>query len=380
MPIDESNQSAGRPTPSPSTDSDTDTGVSRIEIHIPLATFVKVFIAILVIGALYVLWPLLLMVFLATLLAVTLNALVDWLTSHKIDRRLSRLLVIAGAVTAFAVSFSLILPVMVEQVDALSQSLPKLRDATLRFLPRGGTFREAFEGMLVSANGGGALAWYDDFMTAGGTALSGITRTLLLFVIAIYLLVDGGKLYAWVLAFFSPLQRRKLRATAQEISTMIFGYVAGQFMLSILVTVYSFTVLSLLNVPAALTLAILAGILDVLPVLGFIISTAPAFLLAMTVSPQTGFTVLALYVLFHMFEAYYIVPRIYGKRLRLSTLTVLLGLSAGALLAGVPGMLAALPLIASYEAIEKIWLARFLREGVVEKHEMQKDEEFGEKL
>ena len=137
--------------------------------------------------------------------------------------------------------------------------------------------------------------------------------------------------------------------------------------------------LAILHVPGALTLAVLAGILDVLPVLGFIISTVPAFLLAMGVSPQTGFTVLALYVLFQLFEGYYIVPKIYGKRLRLSTLTVLLGLSAGALFAGIPGVLAALPVIASYEAIEKIWLARFLREGVAEKHEMQKDEEFGEK-
>jgi predicted PurR-regulated permease PerM len=376
MPIDDSNRVT---PPQAHEDAEGQNVTSRIEIHIPLATFIKIFVAILLAGALYVLWPLLLLVFLALLLAVTLNSSVDWLTSHKINRRLSLSLVIFGVVATVALSFALILPVLVEQVDDLSHSLPKLRDATVRLLPAGGTFREAFESMLDSSSGTGAPSWYDQFITAGGTALGGITQTMLLLVIAIYLLVDGGKLYAWILAFFSPLQRRKLRATSQEISNIIFGYVAGQFITSILVTVYSFAVLSLLHVPGALTLAVLAGILDVLPVLGFIISTVPAFLLAMGVSPQTGITVLALYILFHLFEAYFIIPKVYGKRLRLSTLTVLLGLSAGALLAGIPGVLAALPLIASYEAIEKIWLARFLREGVAEKHEMQKDEEFGEK-
>ncbi len=137
-------------------------------------------------------------------------------------------------------------------------------------------------------------------------------------------------------------------------------------------------VLSLLHVPGALSLAILAGLLDILPIIGFIISTVPAFLLGLSVSPKTAVIVLILYLLFHVFENYFIVPKVYGKNLRLSTLTVLLGLLVGMLLAGIPGTLAALPVIASYAAIERIWLKPFLRDGVSEKHELQKDEAFGE--
>jgi predicted PurR-regulated permease PerM len=133
-----------------------------------------------------------------------------------------------------------------------------------------------------------------------------------------------------------------------------------------------------LRVPGALTLAILAGVLDILPILGFIISTVPAVLLALTVSPKTAVVVLTLYLLFHLFESYFIIPKVYGKNLRLSTLTVLLGLLAGVLIAGIPGSLAALPVIASYAAIERIWLKPFLRDGVSEKHELQKDAAFGE--
>jgi predicted PurR-regulated permease PerM len=66
-------------------------------------------------------------------------------------------------------------------------------------------------------------------------------------------------------------------------------------------------------------------------------------------------------------------------QLRISGLTVLLGLLAGTLLAGITGALAALPIIASYSAIERIWLRRFLRDGAAEKHTEQKNQEFGEK-
>ena len=177
----------------------------------------------------------------------------------------------------------------------------------------------------------------------------------------------------------SPLHRRKLRLTAGEISTVIFGYITGQVVTSLIVTIYTFAVLQLLHVPGALMLAILAGVLDILPILGFFLAAAPAALLAFSVSPKTGFLVFCLYVLFHGVENYLIIPRVYGKKLRLSTLTVLLGLLVGALLAGVAGALAALPVIASYAAVERLWLRPYLRAGVSEKHELQKDEAFGEK-
>jgi predicted PurR-regulated permease PerM len=193
------------------------------------------------------------------------------------------------------------------------------------------------------------------------------------------LLIDGGETYEWVLAFFSPLKRAKLRLTADEISQVIFGYISGQVITSLLVTVYTFIVLSVLHVPAALMLAIIAGFLDILPILGFFIATAPAFLLALSVSLKTALIVFGMYLLFHAVENYYIVPKVYGKHLRVSTLTVLIGLLAGTLLAGIPGALAALPVIASYAGIERIWLKPFLREGVTEKHELQQDQAFGDK-
>lgn len=160
---------------------------------------------------------------------------------------------------------------------------------------------------------------------------------------------------------------------------MIFNYIVGQAITSALVMVFTFSVLSLLHAPGALMLAIIAAFFDVLPMLGFFLLTAPEFLMALSASLKTALIVLALYVLYGALESKFIVPKVYGKSLRLSTLSVLLGLLVGTLLAGLPGALAALPLVASYSVIERIWLKHYLGEGVSEKHELQKEKKFGEK-
>ncbi len=351
----------------------------RVELHIPWLTFIKVAAVLLAAYAVYVLWSLLLLVFLALFLAVTLHAFVNWLDGKGLRHWASLLIVIGGLLTVIGIGIALIIPALIEQVAAFSKNLPQLHEDALNQLPVGNVIRESIQSLLDSANWTEASTWFGHFVSAGGIALGGLSQIALLLVIAIYLLIDGHKTYDWLLAFFSPLKRAKLRLTANEISQVIFGYVSGQVITSLLVMVYSFIVLSLLHVPGALMLSILAGIFDILPILGFFIATAPAFLLALSVSPQTAGLVLGLYMLFQLIENYLIVPMIYGKNLRVSTLTVLLGLLAGALLAGIPGALAALPIIASYAAIERIWLKPFLRDGVSEKHELQKDQHFGEK-
>lgn len=379
MPTSDSNPATITPDLPAKLAADEDLPPQRVELHFPWLTFIKVAAVLLAAYAVYVLWSLLLLVFLAFFLAVTLHAFVDWLDGKGLRHWASLLIVIGGLLMAIGIGIALIIPALIEQVAAFSENLPKLHEDALNQLPVGNVIRESVQSLLDSASWSEASTWFGHFMSAGGIALGGISQIALLLVIAIYLLIDGRKTFEWALAFFSPLKRRKLRITAEEVSRVIFGYVSGQVITSLLVTVYSFAVLRLLNVPGALMLAILAGLFDILPILGFFIATAPAFLLALSVSPQTAGLVLALYMLFQLVENYLIVPMIYGKNLRVSTLTVLLGLLAGALLAGIPGALAALPIIASYAAIERIWLKPFLRDGVSEKHELQKDQHFGEK-
>ena len=117
-----------------------------------------------------------------------------------------------------------------------------------------------------------------------------------------------------------------------------------------------------------LLLAVLAGVCDFIPVLGFILSAAPAVLLGLTVSAGTGLAVAICYVAYHFVENYIIAPRVYGDRLKLSNVVVILAFAVGAELAGIVGALIALPLAAAYPAIERIWLRQELGDDLVREH------------
>jgi len=121
-------------------------------------------------------------------------------------------------------------------------------------------------------------------------------------------------------------------------------------------------------VPSALPLAVLAAVCDVLPILGVFLSTIPAAFFALTVSPFAAAAVVVLYLLYHAIENYVIIPRVYGRRLRLSPLVVLIALIVGGSLYGVLGAVLILPIFAAYPIIEKIWLADYLSDEVVADH------------
>jgi predicted PurR-regulated permease PerM len=205
-------------------------------------------------------------------------------------------------------------------------------------------------------------------LALGTSALSGVVSVFFTLIVTIYLLLDGKRLYAWLIAYVPRRHRERMAVTAEEVSRVVYNYVRGQAFNSLLFAVYAAIVLSALRVPAAVPLAVLAGLCDVIPVVGIIIATLPAVLLAVTVSPTTAGVVFAFYIFYHVVESYYIVPRVYGQRLRLSTLAVLLALLAGSTLQGLVGAVVVLPLVAAYPIIERIWLASYLGSEVVKDH------------
>jgi len=156
--------------------------------------------------------------------------------------------------------------------------------------------------------------------------------------------------------------------TIPEVSEVVLAYVGGQLVTSLLATVVSFAILTAFQVPAAVPLSLLAGICDAIPIVGVVILTVPAVLMAMTVSPMAAAGVLFLYVLYHVVETYVLVPRIYGRRLQLSTLAVLLALVVGGTLQGILGAILILPLVAAYPIIERIWLHDYLSTEVIRDH------------
>ncbi len=315
------------------------------------------------------LWPLLEVLFLALLVAVTLWPVLRWMLARGWPKWIGVLLTALALASFVAVFLGVLIPAMSSQAMAIIENLPKFQENLLGKLPPSGPLRAGADLLMKTAPVSDPAPVMKAFLGWGRVALSGLAQFFVMLVIAVYLLADGQRVYQWLLAFLPRRHRAKVAEAGPELATVISAYMAGQLITSALCAVYVFALLSLLHVPNALLLAVLAGIFDILPIVGFFLAVLPAAAVAFTVGPGTALLVLALYLIYHLAESYFIVPKVYGNRLRLSTLTVLVACLAGALLAGIVGAIAILPIVASYPIIERIWLQPLLEPDTVAKHE-----------
>jgi predicted PurR-regulated permease PerM len=258
---------------------------------------------------------------------------------------------------------------LAEQISRLVQDFPGLRDRVDQRLPAHyPTLKRIVREIFALPSSPEVAAHLKRPLALGTVALSGVVSTFFTVVVTIYLLLDGKRLYAWLIAYIPRVHRERMGRTAEEVSVVVQAYVRGQAVVSGLFFVFAAVVLTIARVPAVVPLAVLAGLCDVIPVVGVILATVPAVLLALTVSPATAAIVFGCYVGYHVLETYFIVPRVYGSSLRLSTLAVLLALLAGTTLQGLIGAVLVLPLVAAYPIIERIWLASYLAPEVVKDH------------
>lgn len=341
----------------------------HVHFHLPTRTIVKLVVAALIIWAGVRLWPEFVLLLIAILLAVALHPAVLRFEGPRLPRQ--RVIVILAAVLGLAavVMVSFVFTSLADEISKLAHDFPALRARIEQNLPANHPMLKKAVGVIfalpyspeIAAQVEKPLVW-------GSTAASGGMAVFFTIILTLYFLLDGRRLYAWLIAYVPRMHRDKMAVTMEEVSAVIYAYVRGQVITSVLFFAYVAVILHVLHIPAAFPLAILAGFCDVIPVVGIIVATLPAALLALTVSPAATAAVLSLYIFYHAVESYVIVPKIYGQRLRLSTLAVLLALVAGNTLAGLIGAVLVLPLVAAYPIVERIWLAGYLGPDVLKDH------------
>jgi predicted PurR-regulated permease PerM len=335
----------------------------RMAIELPWRTVMKVIAGIAIVWLWLKLYQFVLLTIVAAILAVALDPAVTWLQVRGWRRPLASAavgLTLAVLVMAF---FWMTWTTLSAQASVLSARIAIFEEAATSQLPPG--LRGIF-----------GLSPDQSFWTTIAPSATTLARNLvraaaivaIAFILTVYLMVEGRVTTRWLLAFAPRGQSGKLTATLAESRRVMARYVAANVLTSLFAATFVFVALTLLHVPAALLLAVVAGICDFVPVLGFLIASTPAVLLAMTVSNTTAFIVAGCYIVYHIIENYWIAPQVYGRELKLSNVAVILAFVVGAEIAGVVGAIIALPLAALYPTIERIWLRDRLGDGVVEEH------------
>ncbi len=348
-----------------------------LEIRLPTATIIRIVAAAAIVWATLRLGPELLLVAFAVLFAVALAPTVDGVEARGIPRWVA-VFVLALAVLGALVAFlGFVVPSIVGQMDRLVGDLPAVHDRVMERLPKSRMLHTVVEQAFAAPQSPELLGNMKP-LAVGQTALSAAVTGILLVVLTLYFVLEGKRLYAWLLAYVPRRHRARIAQTVPGVSGMIQAFVRGQLLISGLFAIFVGITMTGLGVQAALPLAILAFVCDVVPVVGIIIATAPAALLALADSPAKAGIVIALFMGYHMFETYVLVPRVYGNAMRLSTLAVLLALIVGASLQGVLGAILVLPIVAAYPIVEKIWLRRYLSPDVLLDHDaLERDDENG---
>jgi predicted PurR-regulated permease PerM len=325
--------------------------VERRSLEIPART---VLVAAGSVGAgwlLVRLWPVLLVVGMALILVGTLNPIVGALQRRGLGRGAAvgaTLLALCGVLVGLALVTA---PALWAALGRVVRELPRLQLRVATWLERSAfttplaeSIRDADPARLFVGSGREAFELSSRFGARLGYA--GTTVAL-----AVYMLLDPERSQGALYAIVPRPYHVRLARVLLGLETIVGGYVRGQLLTSAAIGVYVFALLTSFEMPNALALAVFAAAADVLPLVGGALTIAPIALQALP--HGTGITVVlvVLVILYQELENRVIVPRVYGRVLRLDAVAVTLALLVGGQLLGVLGALLALPIAAGLRMV-----------------------------
>jgi predicted PurR-regulated permease PerM len=298
----------------------------------------------------------------AGLIALVLNPLVQLLQRVRVPRYLGVFLVYAAFVAVLVVLALLLWPPLVRQLTALAQALPGMADqagdtvARLQRLADRAQInidvaRQLRSGLTALADRIPQLT--GDVVDIGVTVVRQVTLAIIVIVISIYMLLDARRLGAFVAGHFPTRDPADGREYVHRAKRAVIDYIKAQALLSASLGAsigLAMWLLSLVGVfPSgaryALFFGVWAALMEAIPYLGPVLAGVPPTLVALFDSPWAALWVVVALVLIHQVEGHILVPVIMGSRFRVHPLIVIFAILAGGEVAGVMGMLVAIPLI-----------------------------------
>lgn len=250
------------------------------------------------------------------------------------------LLAVAAALTGFGF---LALPPVIRDIQSLDVDLPARVPAILAKLKE-----IPFANHINSAQ---IIAWMQVALSKTATYLllslkewaGALVQIVAGFVLTLYFILEGDGAYHWFLSFLPPQPRRRLDETLQRAAVRMERWLLGQASLMLILGVTSTIVYLTLGVRYAYALGVLAGLLNIIPVLGAAISIVLALLVAAIDGWGRVLGVAIFYVIYLQIENSWLVPRIMQNRVNLPALAIFAALMLGSAFEGILGALVAIP-------------------------------------
>ncbi|MCM3746655.1 AI-2E family transporter [Paenibacillus pasadenensis] len=307
----------------------------------------------------------------ALVISYVLHPIVSLLSSRKMPRSMAVLLIYTVFLSALSVILMNLIPMVAGQVQELGEHAPEL---TMRaqslvhdfnntsFLPD--SFRDALSRALVSMERRLAEST-TAFINNIGSMLNAVFLLFIIPFLVFYILKDFEVMERAVIAYVPKSHRKGIVRMFKDIDDALGSYIRGQFLVCVIVGVLAYAGYAIIGLPYALLLASVVAVTNVIPYLGPFIGAAPALLVASTVSFKMMLFVVIVNTICQILEGNVISPQVVGRTLHIHPLMIIFALLIGGELAGIPGMILAVPVFAALKVILQHVFAYYVRRRTV---------------
>ncbi len=314
-------------------------------------TMIRLVLIILGLGALYLVWDIVMALFFAVIVASAMEPAIEWLKVRGVPRILGVVMIYLVIAFALFLLIYFIFPLLLEDIQSFAATYPLLEAQVRAGLTQAGdlpliSFFAANFGDFLSIPLTRIGGLSSGIATVVSAAFGGIFSFLLVFIFSFYLAAQERGIESF-LRLVTPLRQEPYVVDLWERSQKKLGrWLRTQMLLGAIVGILIFFGLLMLGVPHAFFFALITAVFEIIPVVGPILAAVPAVAAAFLASPLLGVLVIALYIVVQQIESHVIVPVVMRKTIGLSPLVVVLALLAGAKLGGVFGILLAVPVTA----------------------------------
>lgn len=282
----------------------------------------------------------LILFFISYIIMAALKPYVNFLIQYKIPRSIAVAILYIATLAIVILLVVPLIPFFATQFSSLIVSFPKYLDSILSALKIN---ISASQMQQVITSQLGTLS--SNAFAVTGAILGSIFSLFLVFVVSFYLMMDEKRLKKDLSVLFPAKDREKTLAIAQQVEDKLGAWFRGQLVLCLAIGLLTWIALSIIGFPFALPLALLAGILEIIPTIGPILSAVPAVVVALSISPGLTFLIIILYVVIQVLENNILVPKVMQRAVGLNPIVIILAITIGAQLLGVLGALLSIPFI-----------------------------------
>ncbi len=309
--------------------------------------------------------------FIAILIGTVIRPAVGWLHKRGLPR-VAGVMLVYFLFVILLFGFALLLyPLLFEQGTVIVAASPGYYQNLLRWMannPNQLIFHlstvlpATLPGMdVIQQSGQGALDSAGQTLVYLASLGKFILLALAIFLLAFHWTVDGPRSIQSLLLLIPQDRRESIADLISAIETKVGYYIIGQSVLCVLIGVMALIAYLLIGLPNALILALIAGILEAVPMIGPLLGAIPAALIALSIAPSKLIWVIVATLVIQQFENSLLVPRIMRRAVGVNPFVSLLSIFAFSSIFGVIGALMAIPIA----AILQLLLNRFVfRQGM----------------